>query len=321
MRLDQETQTEKTVSSQSENGKQEPKSTSNVLPAWPEFIKSATSDQIKKRFSSEVESIIEGYPDLQEEYCLLFLFNSEGRIGAFDLDQIFDVLPKLNPNREKSILLTILSAGGTIESAYQISKLCKSFTQKKFIVNIPRQAKSAATLLALGADQIHMGNLGQLGPIDPQLGGLPALGVSQALKTLAELAEKYPGSSELFARYLRLALTVEQIGYCERISESAVQYATRLIETKPKIAKKAETIARELVYEYKHHGFVIDSDEAKKHLGSEWIISESKEVEFAEKIYKLYDLVTLFLNITASKYIWWVGSSRAENLYFMDIPK
>jgi membrane-bound ClpP family serine protease len=308
-------------SSTSKNEKQEIKSAMNTLPSWPEYIKSATSDQIKKRFCSEVNVIIEAYPDIKQEYCLLFLFNSEGRIGAFDLDQIFDVLPVLNPNREKSILLTILSTGGAIEPAYQISKLCKSFTQKKFIVTIPRQAKSAATLLALGADEIHMGSLGQLGPIDPQLGGLPALGVSQALRTLAQLTEEYPGSSELFARYLRMALTVEQIGYCERISESAVQYATRLIETKSKIAKKAEIIARELVYEYKHHGFVIDSDEAKKHLGSDWIVSASKEIEFAEKIYKLYDLVTLFLNVTASKYIWWVGTSRDGNVFLLDIPK
>lgn len=316
-----ETKSENTTSSASDNAKQESKAPTEVMPHWPEYIKSATSEDIKKRFSSEVDGIIAAYPAFQDKYCLLFLFNTEGRIGAFDLDQIFDVLPELNPEGEKSILLTLLSTGGNIESAYQISKLCKSFTKKKFIVTIPRQAKSAATLLALGADEIHMGSLGQLGPIDPQLGGLPALGVSQALKTLAELAEKHPGSSEMFARYLRMALTVEQIGYCERISESAVQYATRLIETKPKIAGKAETIARELVYEYKHHGFVIDFDEAKNHLGSDWVVSDSQEIGFAEKIYRLYDLVTLFLNIHLSKYIWWVGSSRAGNIFLMDLPK
>jgi hypothetical protein len=60
-----------------------------------------------------------------------------------------------------------------------------------------------------------MGPLGQLGPIDPQLGGLPALGVTQALQTIALLSQQYPGSAEMFARYLRMALTVEQIGYCD----------------------------------------------------------------------------------------------------------
>lgn len=301
--------------------KQDSKAPTNALPAWPEFIRSSSPEQISQRFCSEIDGIIANYPEFQQDYCLLFLFNSYGSIGAFDLDQIFAALPLLNPQRDKSIVLTLLSTGGSIESAYQIAKLCKSFTEKKFIVTIPRQAKSAATLLALGADEIHMGSLSQLGPIDPQLGGLPALGVSQALKTMAELSEQYPGSSEMFAKYLRMAVTVEQIGYCERISESAVQYATRLLETKPKIAKKAETIARELVYEYKHHGFVIDSDEAKKHLGSDWIVSDSKEIEFAEKVYKLYDLVALFLSIFSSKYMWWVGPSKDGNVFLMDLPK
>ncbi len=304
-----------------ETQKSDSKANSPVVPNWGDFIKSATSEQIRKRFSSEVDGIIEKYPEVRDEYCLLFLINSVGQIGPFDLDQIFDALPSLNPNREKSILLTILSRGGAIESAYQISKLCKSFTKKKFVVAIPRHAKSAATLLALGADEIHIGSLGQLGPIDPQLGGLPALGVSQALKTIAELAEMYPGSSELFARYLRMALTVEQIGYCDRISESAVQYATRLIETKPQLAKKADQIARELVYVYKHHGFVIDFDEAKKHLGTDWIVSTSKEIEFAEKLYKLYDLVSIFLTIRVSKYIWWVGSSKEQSIILLSTPK
>ena len=306
-------------SSQAETKKSKPRTES--MPSWPDYVRSASFSDIKTRFSSDIEGIIAKYPDFQQGYCLLFLLNSVGRLGPFDLDQIFDVLPSLNPDREKPVLLTLLSTGGTIESAYQISKLCKSFTKSKFIVTVPRQAKSAATLLALGADEIHMGSLSQLGPIDPQLGNLPALGVSQALKTLAELAQEYPGSSEMFARYLRMALTVEQIGYCERISESAVQYATRLIEAKPRMARKAQTVARELVYEYKHHGFVIDSDEARKHLGPDWIVSDSKEIEFAEKIYRLYDLVTLFLNIKVSKYIWWAGSSRDSNIFIMDLPK
>lgn len=291
------------------------------LPGWPDYIKSATKQQIKSRFCSDVEAIVARYSGIQGNYCLLFLFNSSGDLGAFDLDQIFEALPILNPNREKSILLTLLSSGGTIESAYQISKLCRSFTSSKFVVTIPRQAKSAATLLSLGADEIHMGSLSQLGPIDPQLGGLPALGVSQALKTLAQLSEQYPGSSDMFARYLRMALTVEQIGYCERISESAVQYATRLIETKPGLARKAETIARELVYEYKHHGFVIDADEAKKHLGDHWIVTNSEEIQFAESVYRLYDLVSLFLNIEQAKYMWWVGSCKESSIFFMDLHR
>ena len=61
----------------------------------------------------------------------------------------------------------------------------------------------------------------------------------------------------MFAKYLRMTLTVEQIGYCDRISESAVQYAQRLLSTKTSLVSDARRIANELVYEYKDHGFVI----------------------------------------------------------------
>jgi len=192
--------------------------------------------------------------------------------------------------------------------AYQISKICRVFARNRFIVAVPRQAKSAATLIALGADEIHMGPLGQLGPIDPQLGGLPALGVSQALRTIASVAEQHPGSADMFARYLQRALTVEQIGYCDRISESAVQYAVRLLSTKPQLASKAASIAKELVHEYKDHGFVIDIEEARMHLGADWIKDGTAEVGAAERIYSLLETVNLFLDVGQSKRIFVMGS-------------
>src|SRR5207237_1433387 len=148
---------------------------------------------------------------------------------------IYSALMQFNKNKDKDVLLFLLSPGGSIEPAYQISTLCKSYSKNKFVTAVPRQAKSAATLIAIGSDEIHMGVLGHLGPIDQQLGGLPALGVVQAIERIASLTEKFPGSSEMFSKYLKLALTVEQIGYCERISESAVQYATRLLATKPSL--------------------------------------------------------------------------------------
>jgi len=158
--------------------------------------------------------------------------------------------------------------------------------------------------------------LGQLGPIDPQLGGLPALGVTQALERIASLSERFPGSSEMFARYLRLALTVEQIGYCERISESAAQYAERLLATKSSLPKPPDRIARELVYEYKDHAFVIDLDEARKHLGDHWIKTDTEEVNVAEEIYSRLEEANLFLGIVKQKRILVLGGFDEDILLF-----
>jgi hypothetical protein len=143
-----------------------------------------------------------------------------------------------------------------------------------------------------------VGVLGELGPIDPQVGGLPALGVSQALRSIAAVSERFPKSAEMFARYLRLALTVEQIGYCERICESAQQYAQRLLTNKIHIdERQAAEIARLLVHEYKDHSFVIDREEATKLLGGKWVLPDTAESAACEEIYHLFDNVNFWLGL------------------------
>ncbi|HET9178935.1 MAG TPA: hypothetical protein VFQ24_11320 [Terriglobia bacterium] len=266
---------------------------------WPIFLRKATGEQIQKRLVGEFSSI------LNEKglgrYCALALLEPMNSIDSYDLDKIFEALSQQNAARGMDVMLLLLSRGGEIEPAYQISKVCKSFACNKFVAVVPRHAKSAATLVALGADEIHMGPLGQLGPIDPQIGKLPALGVSQALKTLASVAQEYPGSADLFSRYLREVLTVEQIGYCDRISESAVQYATRLLSTKIVVPGGPDAAAKLLVHEYKDHGFVIDIEEARRHLGEDWIKTDTRELAAAEVIYSLFEMINFFLELRRPK--------------------
>ncbi len=274
---------------------------------WAEFLRTAQDQDIKERFTSENEERVRLFG--LGSYCVLALLEPADSIDSYDLDQIFNALSEQNADHSKDVLLLLLSRGGSIEPAYQISKLCRAFAKERFLAVVPRHAKSAATLIAIGADEIHMGPLGQLGPIDPQLDGLPALGVSQALKTIASVAQAYPGSAEMFAKYLRLVLTVEQIGYCDRISESAVQYATRLLSTKPNlVGQRAEAVAKELVHEYKDHGFVIDFEEAKMHLGSDWVKTGTPELAFAETIYSHFEYVNFLLGYMCSKRLMVAGS-------------
>lgn len=244
---------------------------------------------------------------LADKYCLLSLYDPVDSIGAWEASQIFSALKSNNAKRDKDVLLMIASHGGRIEPAYQISKVCKAFAKENFVVVIPRAAKSAATLIALGADNIHMGMLGELGPIDPQIEGKPALAVKRALETIAGLCEQYPGSAEFFARYAARALKIEQIGYAERVGESAVQYAERLLGKKPGIAPQARRIAQKLVNEYKDHSFVIDLEEAKAQLGESWIVSDSPELDFAERLYELFDETNIFMSIFHKKRLCVVG--------------
>jgi hypothetical protein len=284
-------------------------------PSLPEFLASSPATDLSRRLTEEFASIINRHAEVAGRYCCLGLLDSETLLGRYELDRVFEALIEQNGDRSKDVLLVLLNGGGSIEPAYQISKLCKAYARERFLAVIPRYAKSAATLLAIGADEIHMGPLGQLGPIDPQLGRLPALGVSQALKSIAQLSQDYPGSAEMLARYLSMALTVEQIGYCERICESAAQYAERLLTTKQSLPKPAAVIAGELVYEYKDHGFVIDRDEARAHLGNHWVLTNTPELALAEDVYRLFEESNLILSLFRAKYLTIIGHLGRPLIY------
>jgi ATP-dependent protease ClpP protease subunit len=62
----------------------------------------------------------------------------------------------------------IHTLGGHIESAFNITKLLRT-TAKKINVLIPHKAKSAGTLICLGADNIIMSPISELGPLDTQI--------------------------------------------------------------------------------------------------------------------------------------------------------
>lgn len=64
--------------------------------------------------------------------------------------------------------LMIHSPGGNGVVAEKIVDMCRKYCKKEFRVIVPNMAKSAATLISLGADEILMGYCSELGPIDPQ---------------------------------------------------------------------------------------------------------------------------------------------------------
>jgi len=47
-----------------------------------------------------------------------------------------------------------------------------------------------------------MGSMSELGPIDPQFEGLPALGLKDAVEHIAELASQYPKASDVLCEVI-----------------------------------------------------------------------------------------------------------------------
>lgn len=242
-----------------------------------------------------------------ERYHVLIQFD-ETIMTRVDADNIYASLKYWQPEGKKDILLVLYSFGGRIASAYLISKLCREFAAKKFLVAVPRQAKSAATLICCGADEIHMGSLSELGPIDPQINGLPALGLKNTIKQIAETSSQYPSSNSLFAEYLAKTIKPIDLGYFDRIVESASQYAQRLLGKRcQKLSPdKIKKLADRLVYDYNDHGFVIDKGEAKEIFGADVIKIDSPEYFFSNDVYSLLSTIS---SICSKKYdFYFIGS-------------
>lgn len=267
-----------------------------------------SEDHLKKLICEHLSKLAKKFAC--PEYEIVVLYDNDKSINTFHSNKVYETVKDLN--NDKDILMVLHSGGGHIEPAYLISKTCKRLSKEKFVVSVPRRAKSAATLIALGAKEIHMGLLSELGPIDPQFGGLPALGLANAMEKIAEMSSRYPNSSDMFAKYLTDNVNIGHLGLFERVNESAVQYAERLLAGK-KLGggQTAKTLADHFTNHYKDHSFVIDADEASTLLGEDTVKEYTKEYEFGDSVYAFLGFAGFLYEYIKKKDMRYIGGLAA----------
>lgn len=90
---------------------------------------------------------------------------------------------------ENQIDVFLVSNGGSPEATERIVDLLRSrFAEIRFF--IPGNAYSAATLMTFAGDEIIMDDISTLGPIDPQLNGIPARAILRAFEAIEDLVKK-----------------------------------------------------------------------------------------------------------------------------------
>jgi hypothetical protein len=204
------------------------------------------------------------------------------------------------------IALVVHSPGGYAKQAFQLAKLLRRRCGG-FVAVVPRYAKSAATLLCLGARLIMLGEEAELGPLDAQIVDIDrerkasALEEVQALERINAAAltaidqvmiflmmrtgrkteSAIPHAMRFASDLMRpLVDKIDTVQYSKRSRElkEAEEYATRLLQPAHTEEDAAE-IAQALVERYPNHGFAIDIDEAKD-LGLN-LLSKTQEQEAA----------------------------------------
>jgi hypothetical protein len=256
---------------------------SSIFEALGPEGKAEQKNQAKANIRRYLEQVIEKHP-ISSSFNILVLYD-ETRMVKTDADNIYSAVTGFKD--KKPLLLVLHSDGGFIGAAYLIGKLLREYSTGTLDIAIPRRAKSGATLLCCAGDHLHMGSLSELGPIDPQFEGLPALGLKGAIQHIAELVKEYPHATQLFSQYLSKCVQPIHLGYYERVAESAVQYAERLLQLhRADLVETPAKIAKDLVYSYKDHGFVIDVQEARAIFGDKIVRHNTDEYRLANSLYQ-----------------------------------
>ena len=117
--------------------------------------------------------------------------------------------------------LMINSPGGSGEMAEKLIEMCRAHCRREFRVIVPNYAKSAATMVALGADMIVMGYLSELGPIDPQY----TISVGNVIQMVS--GQSFIQAYETAQEKVREAVAVGEspVGYLQSLSASTMEPA------------------------------------------------------------------------------------------------
>jgi hypothetical protein len=190
---------------------------------------------------------------------------------ARDLREFYKHLEQFRDEKTEIIDLFIYSPGGETIVGWALVNLIREFS-KKFGILVPYNAFSCATVVSIGADEIIMGKMGSLGPIDPQVINpfnpekqnqpIP-ISVEDIGGFISLLRDKFEMRDEKLLAKLseRLATDIRPLalGYAYRQYIKAREDARKLLELhmdpiheKPKIDKIIEILVEKL-YFHLHH--------------------------------------------------------------------
>jgi hypothetical protein len=214
----------------------------------------------------------------ENELAMSLIYGRKNPPNLFRTQIAPDIIPLLyeifKKHQEKGILnLVLRSNGGIPETPLSIVSLIREFFDK-FIVYIPENAHSAATLLCLGADKIVMTPMSSLSPVDPQI-NVPnpdkdngqsrisfsvedVAGYYKLLDKLKITDEKKSEALEFLTKKMHPAL----LGQIERVRELIIVLANRIIKVDSIDETKKSGIIKKLTEAIPSHNYWISRAEA-----------------------------------------------------------
>jgi len=226
---------------------------------------------------------------------------SGSQIAPDAVRPLYDQLLTIAPTKLKNLDLFLYSVGGMVEAPWRIVTMLREFCEK-FTIIIPYKSYSAATLIALGSDEIIMSTKGELGPIDPTLHAvMPMPGVAQPMpiqfgvediSSYITFVKEVSGLTDQAALAQTVTLLADKIsppilGSIQRMHSHIRLIARKLLSLcRPPIEEtRITSIVQALTEKMYAHGHGIGRKEAKE-IGLQ--IGKEPETGLEQLIWRLY---------------------------------
>jgi membrane-bound ClpP family serine protease len=166
--------------------------------------------------------------------------------------------------------LLLVTPGGDGETAVRLARSAQARC-REFTVIVPDQAKSAGTILALGAHHILMGPVSDLGPIDPQIqiANGTLVSAKDIIAAVDEATSRVQAAPETYALHAALladvtALMVQQARAALARTDDLLEEALRANKDRSneEVDALRTSLAEPLITSAKSHGAVFGLDEA-----------------------------------------------------------
>lgn len=216
-----------------------------VLPALSRQQRNAEIErrfsQIQKRRKSRIIAIVH-----RDEPMGFLGIPMLRYIDLNDAEDVLEAIRRTPPNQPLELILH--TPGGLVLPAVQIARAIKAHKGRKTVF-VPHYAMSGGTLIALAADEIVLNPHAVLGPIDPQIGGLPAASILRvAAQKSADATDDY-------------TLVLADLG---RMAIDQLESVARELLAGTVSGDAAASIARQLSSGRWTHDYPIDSGEARE---------------------------------------------------------
>jgi ATP-dependent protease ClpP protease subunit len=153
-------------------------------------------------------------------------------------------------NKQKGLDLILHTPGGDIAATESLVDYLYSMFGENIRAIVPQISMSAGTMIALSAKEILMGKHSNLGPIDPQMGGLACQAVLNEFEQAKKEIKQNPHSASLW-QVIISKYHPTFLGACQQAIEWSEKMVSKWLETN--MCKEDNNKVKEIMETFANH--------------------------------------------------------------------